>query len=99
MDISFSERALPDAGTVVVFSMADKELLPAARELDEASGGAISKAIGATRFEGKSAQTAEVLAPHGSGIDRVMVVGLGKSSEFEARSGITGHPSRISMRP
>lgn len=87
MDISFSERTLPEAGTVVVFSMADKDLLPVARELDEASGGAISKAFGATRFEGKSAQIMEILAPHGTGIERIIVAGLGKASEFEAKSG------------
>jgi leucyl aminopeptidase len=87
MDISFSERALPDAGTVVVFSMADRTLLPAAQELDEALGGAISKAVGATRFEGKSSQVLEILAPHGTGIDRVIVAGLGKASEIEPISG------------
>ena len=87
MDISFSERTLPETGTVVVFSMADKDLLPAARELDEVSGGAISKAFGATRFEGRSAQIMEVLAPHGTGIERIVVAGLGKASEFEAKSG------------
>lgn len=87
MDITFSERTLPEAGTVVVFSMAGRDLLPLAGELDEASGGAISKAFGATRFEGRTAQIMEVLAPHGTGIERIIVAGLGKASEFEAKSG------------
>ena len=87
MDISFSDHALPEAGTAIVFALVGKELLPAARELDEASGGAITKAIGATRFQGKKSQIVEVLAPHGTGLDRILVAGLGKADELEARDG------------
>ncbi len=53
MKISFAEPALPAKGAVVVLVEAGKKLSPAAKELDKLTKGAVKRAIGASRFEGK----------------------------------------------
>ena len=49
--------------------------------LDEACGGAITRALAAAEFKGKKAQAVTILAP-GAGLSRVVVVGLGKLGEL-----------------
>jgi phage terminase large subunit-like protein len=42
---------------------------------------ALGRAMAATRFEGKAEQQAVVLAPHGVGLDRVVLLGIGKADK------------------
>jgi len=84
MKIAFSKPALPTEGAVVA-TVADGGVFgPSAHRLDEASGGALSRAVAASRFEGKKGQTLTVLAPSGLDCSRVLLVGLGKPGEFDA---------------
>jgi len=78
MKISFAEPALPDKGAVVVLVADGKKLSPAARELDKKTGGAVMRAIGAGRFEGKKGQMLEIVAPAGTTLDRAVLAGIGK---------------------
>lgn len=65
------------AGTAVYFA-AECEGLPAhLRDLDEASAGAISRALKVSAFKGKRKAVIEILAPHGLAAGRVLIVGTG----------------------
>ena len=80
MKISFAKPALPGTGTAVVAALAKGVLTPSAQKLDAKTGGAIKRAIRASRFEGKKGQSLNLIAPAGTRLERIMVVGLGKGS-------------------
>jgi len=54
--------------------------------LDAESGGALTRAIAKSRFEGKKDQTLLLHAPAGLKLDRLLLVGLGKGKGFDAKS-------------
>src|SRR5512146_2111478 len=82
MKISFAAPRLPRSGTVVCAVMEDRKLSPTADQLDKASGGAIKRAIAASRFTGRSDETLMILAPAKLEISRVLLVGVGKSTSI-----------------
>jgi len=82
MKISFAIPGLPATGIVVVSATAGSKLSAAAAKLDKKAGGALTRAIKASRFEGKKGQSLNVMAPAGTKLDRVMVVGLGKAEDI-----------------
>lgn len=83
MKVRVANYAMPKSGAAVVTVLEDAKLLPAAAELDKQSGGALSKAIAASRFNGKSGQWLEVAVPSGTGLDRVLLAGLGAADEVD----------------
>lgn len=84
MKVSFSKRALPETGVVVVMALQEGKLTAGAQELDAKLDGAITRAMkAASRFKGKSEQSLNLLAPAGSKLDRVYVLGLGKPEELD----------------
>ena len=85
MKVSFSALDLPQQGVVVVGVLEDRELSPSARRLDEQLEGAITRAMGASRFRGKKDQTLAILAPNHSRLARVQLIGLGKAGEIDAQ--------------
>ena len=84
MTISFATSSIPADGTLVLPVSEGRALTPAGQAVDEATGGALGRAMAAARFEGKAEQQAVVLAPHGVGLDRVVLLGIGKAGEFDA---------------
>jgi len=60
MKITFSDLAIPKTGAVIAFATEGADLMPSAVALDEATGGAITKAIKASTFKGKSGQSLQV---------------------------------------
>jgi leucyl aminopeptidase len=84
MQLSFAAPSTAVAGAVVVGAMDGSTLSASAQDLDKAAGGAISRALGLSKFTGKSGQLLELLAPAGVKASRILVAGLGKSSEFDA---------------
>ena len=81
MKISFAKSGLPTTGIVVVSANAGSKLSATATKLNKKTGGALTRAIKASSFEGKKGQSLNVMAPAGTRLDRVMVVGLGKADE------------------
>ncbi len=64
MKISFAEPELPHSGAAVAGIWAERVLTPAARRLDEASGGAVVRALAsAARFSGKKGELLAIVAP------------------------------------
>jgi len=87
MKISFAEPDLPRSGAVVVGVWEEAVLTPAAGRLDEATGGAIGRALAAaTRFKGKKDELLPIVGPAGLSVNRIVLAGLGKPDAANARS-------------
>ncbi len=78
-----------DGQALAVLAFEDGEFSPAAEALDAQVGGAVRRAIGATRFKGTMGQTVSILAPSGTAAGRVVVVGAGKQDAFDGRAAET----------
>jgi len=72
------------SGSLALPVFADAEFSAAAAAADETAGGALRRAIEASRFEGKPGQTLEVLAPAGLDAPRVVLFGLGAKDKADA---------------
>lgn len=82
MRISFAKPALPATGVVVVTATAGGKLTASGQKLDVKTGGALTRAIKASRFEGNKAHNLNVMAPEGTKLDRVLIFGLGKAKDI-----------------
>ncbi len=87
MKVEFSAFPKAFSGNVAVLVAADKQLLATAQTLDKQLGGAIGRAIAASRFTGAKGQTLTLLGL--DGIDRLTLVGVGKGRELDARAAET----------
>jgi leucyl aminopeptidase len=83
MKISFAKAALPTEGALAVGILEDRTLTPTAALIDEKAGGLISRALAASRFEGKKEQTLLLLAPAGLEVTRLLLIGLGKAQTVD----------------
>ncbi len=86
MQVSFVAPGPVGAGALVVGVLAGGAMTPAAARADRQTGGALKRAIAASRFTGKAAQTLEVLAPHGSKASRIVLAGFGKGAVFDTNA-------------
>ena len=86
MKISFAGPKLPRSGGLAVGVLDGGALGPTAEEVDKATDGALSRAIGSSRFSGKANQTLILNAPVGVAASRVVLVGLGKADGLDARA-------------
>ncbi|MFN3585878.1 MAG: leucyl aminopeptidase [Moraxellaceae bacterium] len=76
--------ATEKTGAVIVAQSGDV-LAPAAQALDEASGGALGKALKAAGFEGKPGQSQALFALPGIAAEQVLVVGTGPAADLDTR--------------
>jgi leucyl aminopeptidase len=87
MKISFAEPDQPRSGAVAVGVWEERVLTPDARRLDEATGGAISRALSAAaRFSGKRDELLAIVGPANLTVSRIILAGLGKAESFDARA-------------
>ncbi len=87
MKIQFLESEPAPAGCVAVGVWEEGKLSPPARRFDEASGGAIRRALSASpRFRGKRGEIIPVVGPADLGVDRLAILGLGKPEAFDQRA-------------
>ena len=81
MKINFL-ASFPTNAANQVFLVTDGQTLPpAAKALDEASGGRLAAALKAVKFTGKRDKQVEILAPH-KGVERVIFIGLGEAPKL-----------------
>jgi leucyl aminopeptidase len=85
MKISFAKPNLPTEGALVVGVLEGKVLTPSARTIDQLGNGGLERAMKAGKFTGKKDQTLVILAPPGTGLGRVVLVGLGKAESLDAQ--------------
>jgi leucyl aminopeptidase len=87
MKISFTEPDLPRSGAVIVGVWEGKVLTPAAKQLDEAAGGVIARALSSSsRFVGKKDELLPIVAPPNLSASRIVLAGLGKPESPDSRS-------------
>jgi len=88
MKISFAEFEPSTVGAVVVVGVWEEGVLtPPARQLDEASGGAIARALAASpRFRGKRNELVPVVGPANLPVSRIVIAGLGKPEAADSRA-------------
>jgi len=82
MRIAFASAELPKRGAVAVGVIEGRKLSPSAAQLDKRTGGAVSRAMAASRFTGKSYQVLTILAPARTRLSRILLVGLGKADDL-----------------
>ena len=91
MNISFVEFAVPSPGgtsqgAIVVGAWEERVLTASARHLDEATAGAVSRAVAASpRFHGKKNELIAIIGPPNLPLSRIVVAGLGKPAAVDAR--------------
>jgi len=87
MKISFAEFEPPRSGAIVVGVWEEGVLTSLARQLDEASGGAVTRALAASpRFRGKRSELVPIAGPANLPVGRIAIVGLGKPEAFDRRA-------------
>jgi leucyl aminopeptidase len=86
MEISFGAPGAIGPGALVVGILEGGVLTDAAAKANSATGGALARALGASRFKGQAGQTLEVLAPAGVKASRIVLAGLGKGDAFDEAS-------------
>jgi len=85
MKIAFAKPSVPSEGAVAVGVLADRTLTPAAAEIDEATGGAVRRALEAAgRFKGERESGFVIPAPAGVSASAVVLYGLGKAEDLDA---------------
>jgi leucyl aminopeptidase len=85
MKIVFGQPEIPDADTLCVAALEGAKLTASGRTLDSKTNKGLTRAIKAARFTGKKGEGVSVLAPSGTGLDRVYVFGLGKPKAIDAK--------------
>ena len=86
MKIDFAEFALPPSGVLVVGAWEDRVLTGPAQQVDEATGGAVTRAVAAApRFHGKKNELLAIVGPANISVSRIVVAGLGKPDAADAR--------------
>jgi leucyl aminopeptidase len=81
LDVAFSKPVPPKAGAVALVLAEEEALTGTAAALNEASGGAIARAIEVAAFKGQKGKTVLLFAPV-EGLTRLLVVGLGKRPDM-----------------
>ncbi|MET3660078.1 leucyl aminopeptidase [Aquamicrobium ahrensii] len=79
--ISFAKFSVPAKGNAYLLSAEKDGFGQAVAGVDPA--GVLERAFGIADFSGKFGATLEVIAPQGSGLDKLVAVGAGKSAELD----------------
>ena len=82
LDIAFAKPSLPQSGALVLLIAEGDKPSGLWKQADEATGGAIGRALEVAEFKGGKGKTCAILAP-GAGLSRVLAVGLGKSGDLK----------------
>ena len=81
LTVTFARPALPSSGALVLLVPEGAAPSGVWAQADEATQGAIRRALEAAEFKGAKGKTATILAP-GAGLSLVVAVGLGKQNEL-----------------
>ncbi|MFC3076087.1 leucyl aminopeptidase [Shinella pollutisoli] len=80
-DIGFAKTARPTGGLAILLQAAGA----AAAGIGEIDPqGVVARAASVAKFTGKALKSLDVLAPHGAGVDRLVVIGLGEADRLTA---------------
>ena len=85
MKIHFSSIALPNSGTLVVLVNDNAPLSEYAKQLDEKTQGALTRAIQVEQFSGKKNSLINIVAPANSELNRIIILGTGNGSDIDTQ--------------
>jgi leucyl aminopeptidase len=83
MKITFAKPAQPTDGALVLGVLEGRSLTATGTEIDQATGGMLTRAMTASKFEGKKDQTLLLLAPANLKATRILLIGLGKVADID----------------
>ncbi|MEM7633593.1 MAG: leucyl aminopeptidase [Pseudomonadota bacterium] len=83
MKISFSAFSAPKSGVVVVLAGEGGKLSEDGDAIDKTVDGAISNAMKVADFKAEREKSLDVILPGGSGPERVIVMGVGKTADLD----------------
>src|SRR4051794_41891371 len=83
------------ASVLVAFAGDDLAWSPTTREILGPAAARYERAAAAVNFKGKNGSAGDILAPHGLGFDRLIVLGTGKGAEKEAGVGTLPPPGGL----
>lgn len=86
MKITFTGKRDQKADVLITFVGKGKALSDSTAQLDEATGGAITRAMDAAGFEGNSAQSIDIVGPSGVNAGKIIVVGVGAADKISTRN-------------
>src|SRR5947209_8166013 len=86
--LGFGVFAAPQKGVLIVLSDDALSLGPATRKALGKAADLVQRAAKAERFTGKSGTSLDLLLPEGLKVDRLVVLGIGKASEFKAKDAL-----------
>ena len=86
MNTSFAKLAVPTQGTAILVMPEGGKLGPIAAKLDKLTRGTLSRGMKAAEFTGKREKTLTIVAPAGTKLDRVILVGLGGTKSFDTNA-------------
>ena len=78
LSVSFAAPALPAKGVLVVFCGEGVSFSPATKKLLGPLADLIGRAASSDRFTGKNNRSLDLVVPEGTGLSRLIVLGLGK---------------------
>ena len=78
MRITFANPSQPKTGVAVILATEGGILTPSANNLDKQTKANLTRAIKGSRFKGRKGQSLTLMAPHGTKLNRIFLVGLGK---------------------
>ncbi|TYC63339.1 leucyl aminopeptidase [Rhodobacterales bacterium] len=81
--VSFSKLAAPGKGVSVVLAGTDLALGPIAGEVASKLEGGLERAAGIAGFKGKKKSMMNLIAPGGTGLDRLIAFGIGGPDELQ----------------
>ncbi|WP_275790174.1 leucyl aminopeptidase [Pararhizobium gei] len=81
-EIGFSKSARLSGGLAILLKTVDEKEAAGAAEVDPDA--VIAKAARIAKFKGKSLATLDIIAPQGSPVDRILVLGLGDGATMTA---------------
>jgi len=86
--LGFGSFAAPSKGVLIVLSDETLSLGPATRKALAKAADLVRRAAKAERFTGKSGTSLDLLLPDGLKVDRLVVLGTGKLSDFKAKDAL-----------
>ncbi len=80
--LNFSKAETPKGGVAVILAGSDLSLGSVAAEVVSGLEGGLQRSAGIAGFTGKKKASVDLVAPAGSGLDRLIVFGVGDAGEL-----------------
>ena len=84
MKFTFSKATIPNSGVLAILVSEGAKLSTQAEALDKTTGGALKKAMKAAQYTGKKGKNLVVYSPANTGLEAVILVGVGGAKDQDS---------------